>query len=209
MYVCHINGSTFTINIPQMLDMEVNSIHTKFSHWKVADYRTFNQLPWTLTPSGTTGRTRGVQSLEIREVKLLLSYLPPRNFETKRDNWLVVGPPLWKIWTSIGMKFPIDGNIKLMFQTTNQTRYNVGPQLCLLVLKPTIHRIQPESTTKRIQQGNCRSQASEVTVSPIFTRPANKMLIHGDEIGGSPRTMSYIYIWYDIYIYKYISYICM
>ena len=32
MYVCHINGSTFTINIPQMLDMEVNSIHTRFSH---------------------------------------------------------------------------------------------------------------------------------------------------------------------------------
>ena len=28
-------------------------------------------------------------------------------------NWLVVKPPLWKIWTSIGMmKFPIYGNIK-------------------------------------------------------------------------------------------------
>ena len=27
--------------------------------------------------------------------------------------WLVVGPPLWKIWTSIGMmRFPIYGNIK-------------------------------------------------------------------------------------------------
>ena len=36
-------------------------------------------------------------------------------------NWLVVGPPLWKIWKSMGMmKFPIYGKIKLMFQTTNQ-----------------------------------------------------------------------------------------
>ena len=35
--------------------------------------------------------------------------------------WLVVGPPLWKIWKSIGMmKFPIYRKIKLMFQTTNQ-----------------------------------------------------------------------------------------
>ena len=35
--------------------------------------------------------------------------------------WLVVWPPLWKIWKSIGMmKFPIYGKIKLMFQTTNQ-----------------------------------------------------------------------------------------
>ena len=38
--------------------------------------------------------------------------------------WLVVGPPLWKIWTSIGrMTFPIYGKIKLMFQTTNQLCY--------------------------------------------------------------------------------------
>ena len=29
------------------------------------------------------------------------------------DGWLVVGPPLWKIWTSIGMmRFPIYGKIK-------------------------------------------------------------------------------------------------
>ena len=36
-------------------------------------------------------------------------------------SWLVVGPPLWKIWKSIGMmKFPIHGKITLMFQTTNQ-----------------------------------------------------------------------------------------
>ena len=35
--------------------------------------------------------------------------------------WLVVGPPLWKIWKSIGMiSNPIYGKIKLMFQTTNQ-----------------------------------------------------------------------------------------
>ena len=36
-------------------------------------------------------------------------------------NWLVVGPPLWKIWKSIGMiSNPIYGKIELMFQTTNQ-----------------------------------------------------------------------------------------
>ena len=40
------------------------------------------------------------------------------------DNWLVVGPPLWKIWTSIGMmKFPIYGKIKNGNQTTNQIRF--------------------------------------------------------------------------------------
>ena len=34
--------------------------------------------------------------------------------------WLVVGPPLWKIWTSIGMMtFPIYGKIKHGNQTTN------------------------------------------------------------------------------------------
>ena len=32
--------------------------------------------------------------------------------------WLVVGPPLWKIWKSIGMMtFPIYGKIKVMFQS--------------------------------------------------------------------------------------------
>ena len=36
-------------------------------------------------------------------------------------HWLVVGPPLWRIWTSIWMiRIPIYGKIKLMFQTTNQ-----------------------------------------------------------------------------------------
>ena len=35
--------------------------------------------------------------------------------------WLVVGPPLWKIWKSIGMMtFPIYGKIKNGNQTTNQ-----------------------------------------------------------------------------------------
>ena len=35
--------------------------------------------------------------------------------------WLVVGPPLWKIWKSIGMiSNPIDGKIKNGNQTTNQ-----------------------------------------------------------------------------------------
>ena len=40
-------------------------------------------------------------------------------------SWLVVGPPLWKIWKSIGMiSNPIYGKIKLMFQTTNQIIYH-------------------------------------------------------------------------------------
>ena len=38
--------------------------------------------------------------------------------------WLVVYLPLWKIWRSVGMMtFPIYGNIKFMFQTTNQWLY--------------------------------------------------------------------------------------
>ena len=35
------------------------------------------------------------------------------DFSRKKIGWLVVGPPLWKIWKSIGMmKFPIYGKIK-------------------------------------------------------------------------------------------------
>ena len=42
-------------------------------------------------------------------------------FPSKSTIWLVVGPPLWRIWKSIGMiRNPIYGEIKLMFQTTNQ-----------------------------------------------------------------------------------------
>ena len=41
---------------------------------------------------------------------------------SNKKNCLVVQPPLWKIWTSIGMiSNQIDGKTKLMFQTTNQT----------------------------------------------------------------------------------------
>ena len=51
--------------------------------------------------------------------------------------WLVVGPPLWKIWKSIGMmNFPIYGKIKLMFQTTNQICFmweTTGLELDLLL----------------------------------------------------------------------------
>ena len=46
-------------------------------------------------------------------------------------HWLVVGPPLWKIWTSLAMmRFPIYGKIKFMFQTTNQYVY-ICTHLCL------------------------------------------------------------------------------
>ena len=45
---------------------------------------------------------------------------------SKEDNWLVVGPPLWKIWKSIGMiSNPIYWKIKDGNQTTNQTKSDV------------------------------------------------------------------------------------
>ena len=48
-----------------------------------------------------------------------------------KQYWLVVGPPLWKIWKSIGMMtFPIYGKIKLMFQTTNQNNKPPMTGLC-------------------------------------------------------------------------------
>ena len=41
---------------------------------------------------------------------------------TQQYDWLVVGPPLWKIWTSIGMIIPnIWEKIENGIQTTNQT----------------------------------------------------------------------------------------
>ena len=55
----------------------------------------------------------------------------PQSTKTyKNNNWLVVGPPLWKIWKSIGMIIPnIMGKLK-MFQTTNQTNIqNPNPGL--------------------------------------------------------------------------------
>ena len=45
----------------------------------------------------------------------------------KMHNWLVVGPPLWKIWVrQLGWVFPIYGKIKFMFQTTNQIKTTVS-----------------------------------------------------------------------------------
>ena len=40
-------------------------------------------------------------------------------------NWLVVEPPLWKIWVhQLGLwNSQLDGKIKAMFQTTNQILY--------------------------------------------------------------------------------------
>jgi len=43
------------------------------------------------------------------------------NFTSCGCVWLVVDLPLWKIWVrQLGWLFPIYGNIKFMFQTTNQ-----------------------------------------------------------------------------------------
>ena len=45
-----------------------------------------------------------------------------KNQAENKDLWLVVGPPLWKIWKSVGMiRNPIYGKIKNGNQTTNQT----------------------------------------------------------------------------------------
>ena len=53
--------------------------------------------------------------------------------------WLVVGPPLWKIWKSIGMmRFPIYGKIKNGNQTTNQSS--------------SIHRQAPKKTSLPCQR---------------------------------------------------------
>ena len=65
---------------------------------------------WTVTTSEVSqvASCGGVTRMRLRETG-------------RNPIWLVVGPPLWKIWTSIGMmRFRIYGKIKLMFQTTNQ-----------------------------------------------------------------------------------------
>ena len=84
-------------------------------------------LLWLWMPLGASTRLQITSKCSCRPrgpriehqgcVNICLS-LQPANIQAI---WLVVGPPLWKIWKSIGMMtFPIYGKIKLMFQTTNQ-----------------------------------------------------------------------------------------
>ena len=43
--------------------------------------------------------------------------------EHRKLHWLVVEPPLWKIWVrQLGLLFPIYEKIKFMFQTTNKKK---------------------------------------------------------------------------------------
>ena len=52
--------------------------------------------------------------------------------------WLVVEPPLWKIWKSVGMmKFPIYGKIIQVFQTTNQLIIHIWRVECSWINKIT------------------------------------------------------------------------
>ena len=49
------------------------------------------------------------------------------NYKTQFDNWLVVGPPLWKIWKSIGMiRNPIYGKITLMATKPPTSNYKAS-----------------------------------------------------------------------------------
>ena len=73
-------------------------------------------------------------------------------WEVSMDNWLVVGPPLSKIWKSIGMiSNPIYGKIKFMFQTTNQIIYR-GNRLLI------VHSLLSTSKT--------RTSATSATAAP-------------------------------------------
>ena len=62
------------------------------------------------------------------------------------NDWLVVGPPLWKIWKSVGMMtFPIYGKIKNGNQTTNQIngykwRFVAGKVICKLEMQTSMPR---------------------------------------------------------------------
>ena len=64
--------------------------------------------------------------------------------------WLVVGPPLWKIWTSIGMiSNPIYGKIKHGNQTTNQISiYYMAYQSTFIPTKCSHHNASVEGVDK-------------------------------------------------------------
>ena len=60
------------------------------------------------------------------------------NTESIYTYWLVVEPPLWKIWKSVGMmKFPIYGKIIQVFQTTNQLIIHIWRVECSWINKIT------------------------------------------------------------------------
>ena len=72
-------------------------------------------------PMGPPASRCLLDTLEARELAWLKSSMTSdRNNETTITYWLVVEPPLWKIWKSVGMMtFPIYGKRWFMFQTTN------------------------------------------------------------------------------------------
>ena len=88
------------------------------------------KLNWELARPGPSKIDGGIQvswsKLELGQLRIMT--VPTeisKNYLTSSMNiklvWLVVGPPLWKIWKSVGMMtFPIYGKIKNVNQTTNQ-----------------------------------------------------------------------------------------
>ena len=76
------------------------------------------------------------------------------------------GPPLWKIWTSIGMMtFPIYGKIKLMFQTTNQITFqqetwSIGELAAFLLVESRSKSIATDRSDGEVTWFQCRFWSS-------------------------------------------------
>ena len=89
--------------------------------------------------------------LIMRDCRYGSKSLSPKN----EHDWLVVYPPLWKIWVrQLGWwLFPIYGKIKFMFQTTNQMKIAAmfirwSPENAP-VLTPHVPKMMNESTVCR------------------------------------------------------------
>ena len=78
----------------------------------------------------------------------------------KQQNWLVVGPPLWKIWKSIGMMtFPIYGKIKHGNQTTNQKKMGV----------PDFEPCDPTCSCKKLLEPQEKTPPNSSESSPVLS----------------------------------------
>ena len=90
---------------------------------------------WTTFPAMSRSDTNHRPRTLDKHRRTALWALPPHRWEPRSGRrrstslqsfiWLVVGPPLWKIWKSIGMmRFPIYRKIKNGNQTTNQLSFD-------------------------------------------------------------------------------------
>ena len=69
---------------------------------------------------------------ETKKPSVSSSLVPYFSHRQPIYDWLVVEPPLWKIWKSVGMMtFPIYGKIKVMFQSP-PTRWGLIKMPCLM-----------------------------------------------------------------------------